>query len=169
MKTWIPAFAFWLLLSVCTDLHAQNTMVLEEEAVSPPAAINQVSWLEGHWRSEALGGIAEEYWSAPAGNAMMGMFRLLQNGKVSFYELFIISKDEGTLFLRLKHFDSRLNGWEEKDEAVVFRLVKIETDSVWFDGLTMKKTGDDQLMVYVRSDNRDGSISELEFPYKRVL
>lgn len=135
---------------------------------SPEAFIHQVAWLEGHWKAEALGGIADEYWSQPAGNAMMGMFRLLRNDRTQFYEMLTITEEEGSLLLRIKHFHPDLKGWEEKDETVNFPLVKINEKGVWFDGLTILKISSDKLMVYVRSVSGDGTSSELMFPYKRV-
>ncbi|PWN07947.1 DUF6265 family protein [Rhodohalobacter mucosus] len=149
-------------------LNAQNTLTLADGESGPEAEIQQVAWLEGHWKAEALGGTAEEYWSAPAGNAMMGMFRLLRDGQIVFYEIFTITEESGSLLLRIKHFHPDLKGWEEKDDTVDFPLVKVSEEGVWFDGLTMLKADSDTLMVYVRSESQDGAISELEFPYRRV-
>lgn len=149
-------------------LNAQNTLTLGEGESGPEASIDQVAWIEGHWRAEALGGVAEEYWSAPAGNAIMGMFRLLRNDRTVFYEIFTITEESGSLMLRLKHFNPDLKGWEEKDETVDFPLVKISAEGVWFDGLTMLKADSDNMVVYVRSESQDGTVSELVFPYKRM-
>jgi hypothetical protein len=149
-------------------LNAQNTLTLADGDSGPEARIHQVEWLEGHWKADALGGRAEEYWSAPAGSAMMGMFRLLRDDQTVFYEIFTITEESGSLLLRIKHFHPDLKGWEEKDDTVDFPLVKITEEGVWFDGLTMLKTDENHLMVYVRSQSRDGTVSELMFPYQRV-
>ena len=39
--------------------------------------------------------------------------------------------------MQLKHFGSDFKGWEEKDETVDFKLVKIEKYAVYFDGMTL--------------------------------
>jgi hypothetical protein len=135
---------------------------------SPKAEISQISWLEGHWKGEALGGFAEESWLPIAGGSMVGTFRLIVNDEVSFYEIMTITEEEGTLILRLKHFNADLKGWEEKEETEDFKLVKIEKNAAYFDELTMKRSGKDGLDVYVRMHQKDGNFSELHFPYLRV-
>ena len=167
MKGMVAVLCWFCVLSI-SQVNAQNTLALEDGEKSPEASIQQVAWLEGHWKADALGGIAEEYWSAPAGNAMMGMFRLLRDDRTIFYEIFTITEEAGSLLLRIKHFHPDLKGWEEKDDTVDFPLVKITEDGAWFDGLTMLKKDEDNLMVYVRSESRDGTVSELMFPYQRV-
>ena len=132
------------------------------------AKIEGVAWMAGHWRGKALGGTAEEIWSPPAGHTMMGMYRLIKDDAVVFYELMTIAEEKGTLVLRLKHFHPDMKGWEEKDEAVTFPLVKLEAKAVYFDGLTIRRPHDDKLQVLVRRRRSDGSTGELAFPYDRV-
>lgn len=157
-----------ILLSQVSIVLAQNTMKLADGENSPPAAVEELAWLEGHWTADALGGTAEEIWSAPKAGAMMGMFRAEREGEISFYEFFTIQQKNGTLLLQIKHFNGDLTGWEEKNETVDFPLVKLEDRAVWFDGLTMRLIDENHLTVYVRSENRDGSETELVFSYRRM-
>lgn len=152
--------------SLCT---AQNTMKLGDSEKSPEASIEHLAWLVGHWVGDAMGGTAEEIWAGPKGGAMMGMFRAERAREISFYEFFTVQEVEGSLLLQIKHFQRDLVGWEEKDETVDFPLVKLEDRSVWLDGLTMHMEDENHLTVYVRSENRDGSESELKFVYRRLL
>ena len=94
-----------LLLFGLTLCNAQETLRLKEGQSSPPAKIQDVDWIQGHWKGEAFGGIAEEIWSPPEGETMMFVFRLLHEGKVSFYEIGHIKEIGGTLLMQLKHFD----------------------------------------------------------------
>jgi hypothetical protein len=55
---------------------------------------------------------------------MMGMFRWIKDGKVWMFELITITAADDGIVLRLKHFDRRLTGWEEKDEALTYPLVR---------------------------------------------
>ena len=98
---------------------------------------------------------------------MMGSFKLVQGGKVKFYEIITISEVEETLIMRLKHFDPQLKGWEEKDETVDFKLVKLSPDKVFFDGLTFERISENEMNVYVRFES-DGQHSEGKFNYHRV-
>jgi hypothetical protein len=80
------------------------------------ADISMVSWLAGRWKGEAFGGIVDEIWSQPAGGTMMGMFRLIDKGKVVFSEFEEIVEQEGLLVFKVKHFSPAFVGWEEKDK-----------------------------------------------------
>lgn len=99
----------------------------------------------------------------------MGMFRVERDGEIMFYEFFTIREVKRSLLLQIKHFHRDLIGWVEKDETVNFPLVKMDENTVWFDGLTMKMIDENHLTVYVRSENQEGAESELSFPYRRVI
>lgn len=146
---------------------AQQTMQLPDGQSSPKASLEDVSWIEGHWQGEAFGGVADEIWSAPMGNSMMFVFRLVNDDKVSFYESGHIQQLDDSLILQLKHFDGNMKGWEEKDETIDFKLVKLEPNKVYFEELTMEKISDDQMNVWVLIEE-GGNQEEVLFAYKRV-
>ncbi|RDY60096.1 DUF6265 family protein [Flagellimonas nanhaiensis] len=146
--------------------NAQNTHQLKEGQQSPKATLDDVQWITGHWRGEALGGIAEEIWSPPMGESMMFSFRLVNEDKVSFYEIGHIIQVDSTLLMQLKHFNGNLKGWETKDETVDFKLVKLEKDKVFFEGLTMEKVNQNEMRVYVLIEESENP-QELVFNYKR--
>ncbi|HKZ81681.1 MAG TPA: DUF6265 family protein [Pyrinomonadaceae bacterium] len=107
----ILATAFPVIQAQSQD--SAHTLKLDEKGVSPPASIAAVSWIAGHRRAAALGGVCEEIWSEPVGNSMVGMFRFVKDGKVVFYELMTIEEDK-SLVLKIKHFNPDLSGWERK-------------------------------------------------------
>lgn len=161
-------FIYFIFLSVSIIAQeAAHTLELSEGLSSPVASLSDVHWIQGHWTGEALGGQVEEIWSPPLGESMMGSFKLVRDGKVKFYEIITISEVEQTLIMRLKHFDPNLKGWEEKDETVNFKLVKLSPGKVFFDGLTFERISENEMNVYVRfeSDEQD---SEGKFNYHRV-
>ncbi|WP_405411057.1 DUF6265 family protein [Maribacter sp. Asnod1-A12] len=162
MKLLLPL----LLSSICL-LQAQNTVSFEEGMTSPAATISSIDWLAGHWKGEAFGGIAEEIWSPPADGSMMFSFRLLDKGDVSFYEFGHLIETDQTLILQLKHFDANLSGWEEKDENIDFRLVKVEGNRFYFDDFTIEYISDKEINMYVEVGEEDGSSSEIKFNYHR--
>lgn len=143
--------------------YAQNTLQLKENQQSPDATLDDVSWVTGHWKGQALGGTVEEIWSPPLGESMMFSFKLVNEGKVSFYEFGHIRQIDSTLILQLKHFHGDLKGWEPKDGTVDFKLVKIEKEKVFFEGLTMEKIGKDEMRVFVVVNSK-----ELAFNYKQL-
>ncbi|MFZ5619227.1 MAG: DUF6265 family protein [Pseudomonadota bacterium] len=80
----------------------------------------------------------------PAGGHIMGMFRqLTSEGAPRFYEFYTIAEEDGSLTLRIKHFNPDMTGWEEKTQSVAFRLVAIEGTTAYFDGLTFSRRGED--------------------------
>ncbi len=158
-------FLILSLLFVAFYVTAQETLSLGKNS-SPPATLDQMTWLTGYWSGEALGGISEELWAPPMGDAMMGSFRSVKDGKVEFYELCQIKQENNTLMLRIKHFHGDLKGWEEKDETVEFPLVKLEKNAAYFDGWTLKKINENEIVMYINIDS-GGSNQEIEFRYNR--
>lgn len=157
---------FFLLSTTCL-LQSQNTISFEEGMTSPDATLSNIEWLAGHWKGEAFGGIAEEIWSPPADGSMMFSFRLLDKGMVSFYEFGHLLEIDGTLILQLKHFDANLSGWEERDENIDFRLVKVEGNRFYFDDFTIERVSEKEINMYVEVGEEDGSSNEVKFNYHR--
>jgi hypothetical protein len=143
-----------------------NTLKLDHEGNRPRARVTDLAWLQGHWIGEGLGGTTEEIWSPPLGNSMMGMFRLVKDGKVVFSELLFIVEDQDSLNLKLKHFDADFKGWEEKDVSRKFGLVKREGNTAFFDGMTIRKRDDGTLQAFVAIRRKSGEIIEEEFRYR---
>lgn len=166
-------FALCILLGfLCSPATAQSqktphTLNLDQGTASPAASIDEIAWIAGHWHGEAFGGKIEEVWSQPAGGAMMGMFRLVQGDDVGFYELMLLREEAGSLAFRLKHFNSDLKGWEEKDEVETRKLVALEDQIAFFDGITFQRVEAETLHIYLASENKEGGYDELTFVYKQ--
>jgi len=156
-----------VLLLICVSAQAQNTLSFPENGTSPKANLSEIAWMEGHWKGEAFGGITEEIWSPPLGGSMMFSFKLVNEGKVSFYELGHIRQVDETLVFELKHFHSDLKGWEEKDEVQHFKLIKVDGNRLYFDGFTFEKISVDEINIYGLIDHDDGTSEEVLFNYKR--
>ena len=156
-----------LLFCISIGCKAQNTKSFTEGGKSPEATLQDVSWIAGHWKGEAFGGVAEEIWSPPLGDSMMFVFKLVSEGKVQFYEVGHIQQTGETLLLQLKHFHGSLKGWEEKDDTVDFKLVQIDGNRVYFDGFTIEKISGKEINMYVVVGDEDGSSEEVKFNYKK--
>lgn len=136
-------------------------------AEPPKATLADMHWLVGHWTGTALGGFVEEIWSEPRGGAMMGMFRLVKGDTPVFYELLHVVEVDGSLAIRLKHFNRDLTGWEEKAQVREFRLVAIRDGAYHFEGMIFYPTAD-TLKVVLSIGQKDGSVREETFTYRRV-
>lgn len=143
-----------------------NTLLYSDSLGSPTADLNNISWIQGHWRGEAFGGVTEEIWTPPLGGSMMCAFKLVVEDQVKFYEIETITEENNTLILRLKHFHSNLVGWEEMEKTIDFKLVKVTDDKVYFDGLSFEKISENEMNVYVIIEI-DGEETETKFNYHK--
>lgn len=158
-----------LTVGQATAARTANTVRLVEGASMPAAKIADAAWLAGNWTGEGLGGAVDEVWSAPGGNAMVGHFRLVRDGKPIFYEIMTILEQGGSLELRLKHVNPDMTGWEEKNDCVTFRLAKIERDALYFEGLTFRRVNPDLVEGYLAlRDRATNTVREEKFIYRRV-
>lgn len=158
----ITLILFLIIFSNCKG--QENTLQFTEGLKSPKATLEDVSWIEGHWKGEAFGGITEEIWSPPLGDSMMFSFKLVADNKVVFYELGGIREVDSTLVFQLKHFGNDFKGWEEKDETIDAKLVKIEGNRVYFEGFTFEKVNESEIAIYVLIEEKDKT-EEVKFNY----
>lgn len=142
----------------------EHTKSYDDRLGSPNALLEDVAWIAGHWRGEAMGAMTEEIWSPPLGGSMMGSFKLAGPDSVVFYELMHIQQQGQTLLLQIRHFSGNLFAWEEMEETVDFKLVEITENEVIFDGLTFEKVSDEEMIVYVRI-GKEGEEAEVGFVY----
>lgn len=82
-------------------------------AATPPPAdpVASLAWMAGVWESKSETRYAEEHWSAPRAGRMMGMFRLLEKGVPTFYELMVIERQGQEVRLMIRHLDAALSPW----------------------------------------------------------
>ena len=158
-------YIFILLFCMGVSLNAQTVTTESKDSLAPK--LENIKWISGNWKGEAFGGQTEENWSEPSGGSMMATFKLITEGKVSFYEIEIIREVENSLVLQLKHFDSDLKGWETKNETVDFPLVKITPTQVIFEGMSFEKVSATEMNVYVDIENDKGEIDIVKFNYKK--
>jgi hypothetical protein len=138
------------------------------DASPPPAKIDVMAWLAGRWEGEGLGGFNEEIWSRPRDGVMMGMFRNFKQDETVFYEFLMFVEENGSVVLKLKHFNPDFSGWEEKGAFVSFKLVKVEDRAVHFDGLSFVRESDDSLRIYLLLRDKAGQVREEAFAMRRV-
>jgi hypothetical protein len=144
----------------------EHTIKLSTGEKSPPATLADMSWLAGHWTGEAFGGKTEELWTAPSGPNMAGIYRLVKGEKTIFYEIMVVTEENGSLVFRLKHFNADLTGWEEKNEVRSFPLVAKREGAMHFEGMSFHPAGN-KLTIYLAVEHNDKKIEEVTFTYRR--
>ena len=172
IRTAVLTFAFVGLAAAASAQQAltEHTLRLAPGQTPPPATIADVSFLVGHWTGQGLGGIFEEIWTAPRQGVMVGMYRGLKaDGAPVFNELFVLREEQGSLIVRLKHFNPDMTGWEEKAQVVTMPFVAKRDGLVHFDGMAFKVTGPDTLTCYLAiEDKKAGTVRDATFTYARV-
>lgn len=153
------------LMMVLLPCLTVGLMALENKANPNPVEfdINHYTWLAGHWIGDGFGGVSDEVWSLPSDGVMMGMYRNIQDGKVSFYE-FITLDETG---MKLKHFEPDMKAWEEKADFVHFELVEATPDKLTFKGLVFEKKSANEMEISLKM-RRNGKIETEVFHMKRV-
>jgi hypothetical protein len=157
----------------CVSIEAQEalterTFKFNKEAPAVALNLDEQKWLVGYWAGPGLGGDCDELWMPAQGGVMTGTFRFLHDGKLEFSEIFQLAEHDGKWTLRLKHFHADMKGWEEKDKFVEFPLVKVEPNALYFNGLTYKLNETGNLDVFLAMRNKDGSLNEVTFAFKRT-
>lgn len=158
------------LLSGLVPAQAQETRIAPEGHVPPPATVSQLDWLVGQWVGEGIGDApAMESWLPPTGGTMVGTF-IQQNddGSIIFTEHMYLTEQDGSLEVRLKHFNADLTGWEDKEGMVRFRLVALEDCAAYFSALTYRCDGEGGLLVAVRMKSDKPEPQELAFRFRRM-
>ncbi len=163
----VAIFAVVLAL-ISFAARADETRSLPPGGVSPNAGISDAGWVAGRWVGEGFGAVVEEVMSPPVGDAMIGHFYMAGKDGPAFYEIVLIREERGSLVYRVKHFHPDLKGWEEKDKTVDFPLVAVEREALYFDGLTIKRTGPDEVTHWVRVKGKDGKTEEAKLVYRRA-
>ena len=154
---------------------AQETRIAGAEDPSPAASIAELDWLVGQWAGKGIQGApAYESWLPPTGGTMVGTFVQTtgsdpEDSAIMFSEhMYIMPYGDGSLALKLKHFNADLTGWEERDGMLTFRLVALEDCAAFFNGLTLRcdkrEDGKDGLVAAVRMESGD----ELMFHFARM-
>jgi hypothetical protein len=129
--------------------HTEHTFKLDDPENRPAATLNDVSWLVGNWSGEAFGSTFEESWNPPSAGSMIGFFKLMDGDDVVFYELLLLVEEEGSLSLKVKHFNADFTAWEEKADYVTFRYVKSDDDAIHFSGISFYRIDEDTMDGYI--------------------
>ncbi len=153
--------------SWAAEARTAHTYRLQPDESPPAATLDDAHWLVGTYSGTAFGGQFEQHWSAPSAGTMVGTFKLMQDGAVTFYELLLLSVDDGTLSLKVKHFNPDFSAWEEKADFIDFRLVKFDDDALHFGGLSFYRRGNDAIDAYIVMRSGE-TVREEKLEYRRL-
>lgn len=143
-------------------------------AGEPKKTLSELAWFVGQWRSPAGEKLlAEEHWSAPAGGAMIGMFRLVSDGKPVIYEFLLLEAEADGVTMRLRHYRSRMVDVDK--EPIRLKLVEATAGKAVFENpdndkpkrITYTLAKPDRMAVVVET-TRDGKAVKFPLTMDRV-
>ena len=152
--------------AVAQSQRTEHTYQLDDPDARPAATLDDVAWLVGNWSGEAFGASFEEHWNPPSAGSMIGFFKLLDGDDVSFYELLLLVEEEGSLALKVKHFNPDFSAWEEKEDYVTFRYIMSDGDAVHFSGISFYRIDEDNMVGYIVFRSGD-EVREEKLVYRR--
>lgn len=136
-----------------------QSLDLDEKLTIP---IEKLEWLKGYWIGDGFDGVSEEIWTHAADDTMMGMYRHIKDGKVTFYEFMHLTPDG----MKIKHFNPDLIAWEDKEDFVKFPLQEVTEDKIIFKGLEIWKKSENEMEMSLKL-NRNGKVETEVFHFKR--
>ena len=144
----------------------EHTWQLADGESRPAATLEDAAWLTGSWTGTAFGQRFEEVWNPPSAGSMVGFFKLFDDDGIAFYELLLMTVEDGTLSLKVKHFNADFTAWEDKGDYVNFRLVRKEPDALHFGGISFYRRDENTIDGYIVMKNGE-DISEHHLSYRR--
>jgi hypothetical protein len=135
------------------------------------AGLGDFAFIAGHWKGTMGGSTIEEVWSKPGGGSMIGMFRLVSNGKTRLTEFMAIVQREAGPVLVMRHFGGGLIAREEKDAPLVWTVEKVEANHAVFllatEGSRLEFLRDGEtLTITVVKPAADGKQTRTPFKYR---
>jgi len=136
-----------------------------------PATLADVAFMAGHWVGGEGGDVSEEVWAAPEGDSMMGMWRYVSKGHAGIFELLTLTAEGPNVVLRIRHFDPKLVGREERERAVELPLVSKRPGEAVFLGAEYGSSGTVRLTYRGGGDTLTGLLEKggrkEEFRFRR--
>lgn len=129
--------------------------------------LSKLSWLEGCWYGEGLGGEISLCWMKSRDDRYTGVFQLERDGELSFVELIMLSEIDGTHASRILHFSPDFTAWESDGEYVEFPLLEIGADYARFESKTYKRVDPNELHIEVLLSDGNGNEKWETFEYRR--
>ncbi len=158
--------AVFAITGTAAEPKTEHTFQLTKGEERPAATIEDAAWLVGSWTGTAFGQRFEEVWNPASAGTMVGFFKLIGDDGVAFYELLLLSIEDGSLSLKVKHFNADFTAWEEKADYVDFRLVKKDDDALHFGGISFYRRGNDSMDGYIVMKSGD-EVREHHLKYER--
>lgn len=132
-----------LFITTTTAVQAQNSGTLSD-----------LEFIAGHWQTTKDGRTVEAFWTESEGDNMVGVVRMMHEGKATLYEMFAIEMTDSGLEVKVKHFKPGLVGLEEKDKFDHYTFLESSKGSAIFE-----KKGADVRVLYEKRAGKKFAIA----------
>ena len=116
---------------------------------------------------------AEEYWSAPDGGSIMGMFRMTPRGKSTLYEFLLIEENGDGVALRFRHYGRKFKDIDEK--PLHLKLARAGDKQAVFENVDgnqpkriIYRIDESDLVAFVESTRDDGTPESFSLRFSKV-
>ena len=167
-RRWPVAVLFFCTAAGGAEPYTAHTFRLAAGETAPRATLEDVAWFVGAWEGDCFDMRCEEVWNPPSAGSMVGMFKLYGDEGVRFYELMLLTVEDGTLVMKVRHFNADFSAWEDKTGYVSFPMVALEPDAVHFRGLSFYRRGPGDLDIWIAL-TREDEVREHHLVYRRDL
>jgi hypothetical protein len=142
----------------CLCLILSSFVAAEDKPPASPPTLADLAWLAGDWRGSDGDMVSQEVWTAPAGDSMVGMWRLVLEGKLKLSEHMQIVQEPTGPVMHLRHFERTGMAWEDRNQPWVLPLAKVGKDEAVFASalsprgslrITYRRQADGSLVVEV--------------------
>jgi hypothetical protein len=135
-----------------SKLTKRAATALAVAAVAAPALaqdnpIDQLSWLAGMWRADAMGGQVEDVWTPATNGEMLSTMKMMQGGKVGRYEFRSIRMIDGKLTFQELGFGGDMKA---ANGPPLSPLTTIDAKHAVFGGFMFESTGPNTMVVTVQ-------------------
>lgn len=127
-----------LTLALVASVHLAGPLHAGPAAPQPEAAdvrsLQDLAFLAGAWEGEDGDVSMREVWDLPRGDAMVGHYSMMEDGRAFLYELLVIEQGEDGPTLRIRHFNRGLEPWaSEAAGPVTLPLLEVEDQRAVFE------------------------------------
>ena len=138
MRPFLTGFALILTCSLGGLLAAHAVTAAGAGAKPAASKLSDLDWMAGTWRGTGFDGKVDEVWSQPAGDSMLGFFRLVSRDETMLYRFLAIEQTKEAVELKFKNFRT---GYEplEKDAPLRFKLTLASPEEAVFTNVDPKQ------------------------------
>lgn len=133
-----------------------------------PAAAGQpeagLSWMAGHWCSEAQGRRIDEVWLPEAGGALHGLSRTVRGGKVESFEFMRIVSDGDTASFHVQPNGAAPTVFVMADRGDGW--IRFGNPAHDFPNRIEYRRDGDRLLAWISGPGRDGKDVRIPFEYR---